>query len=557
MKKIKLLLFMLLTMALTIVPATFNTAAAAGEMTYSLTLSSSTTNIRVGDEITVRLTLDRTDENAPYLLYSMQDEIMYNSEYLKLVDGSISAVSPGFITATRAMSDNIHNKVIMSFVDLSGAGSQKDSSLTVGTFKLKAVKAGTTTIENTDYKVNKSTGLDTYDSTANSLNISISGGGGGGNGGGDVSKDVSAPPREEILADDIKAFAQQGLKAFVTTMKDQLIISGEALNEAAESDMNLAINTADGQLTLTIPPGAIAAGSAVQITMKRLAGAQENALTTGLSGQLRIVTPIYEITLTGEGGAPLEFLQELYLTFGYTESAAVNEGSLAVYRYNEATGQWEKLACEVDQLNNTVSCAVNHFSKYAVMEELSPTAKFSDLPSGHWAVEAIGFMADKGFLQGYPDGAFRPEAPITRAEFTALMVRVLGLTEESEDIYEDVRTAQWHYRAVATAYRHGLVSGYGAGRFGPDDPITREQAAAMLIRALNLQEEADNSGALDSFKDAGDISSWARQAVARAVALKLIHGYPDQNFRPADSTTRAECAALLMRFYQTGLPANH
>lgn len=93
MKKMRLLLLIVLTAVLTINPAMFAAAADVGNMSYSFKLSSTDTSIRVGDVITVQLVLQRTDENTPYLLYSMQDEIKYNNGYFTLVNDSISTAA--------------------------------------------------------------------------------------------------------------------------------------------------------------------------------------------------------------------------------------------------------------------------------------------------------------------------------------------------------------------------------------------------------------------------------------------------------------------------------
>ena len=172
-KTLSFLLTLTLTVALLlgVLPA----ASAAGDMTYALVLSASDTSANVGDTITVSLALNRTDENADYLLYSMQDEIRYDNRYFELVDGSVSKAFPTLDVSMRSMSDGIHEKVIVSYIDYSGNGKTMNGALTMCTFDLKVLASGTSAIESTDYKINMPSGKDVYDSTANTVSVTVSG----------------------------------------------------------------------------------------------------------------------------------------------------------------------------------------------------------------------------------------------------------------------------------------------------------------------------------------------------------------------------------------------
>ncbi|HAG11403.1 MAG TPA: hypothetical protein DCK76_08505 [Desulfotomaculum sp.] len=211
---------------------------------------------------------------------------------------------------------------------------------------------------------------------------------------------------------------------------------------------------------------------------------------------------------------------------------------------------------KVDLAAGTVSGEVDHFTKFAVLATekatQAPPVTFKDI-AGHWAKEAIEFMAAKGFLKGYPDGACRPDQPVTRAEFTALLVRVLSLPEAAEETFADVLPGAWHYRVIASAVHNGLVKGYSKNQFGPDDPVTREQVAALITRALTAKgisaelNEAQTAELPGRFSDAGEISAWAKTAAAAAVHQGLVSGYPDGTFGPQKTSTRAECATMLKR----------
>jgi hypothetical protein len=122
-----LALVMLAALGLGVLPA----ASAAGDMTYALVLSASNTSVKVGDTVTVSLALSRTDANADYLLYSMQDEIQYDGRYFGLVAGSVSLGDPTFDVSTRSVGDGVHEKVIVSVVEFSGTGAPKTGAFTI------------------------------------------------------------------------------------------------------------------------------------------------------------------------------------------------------------------------------------------------------------------------------------------------------------------------------------------------------------------------------------------------------------------------------------------
>ncbi|MCL6449474.1 MAG: S-layer homology domain-containing protein [Armatimonadetes bacterium] len=110
---------------------------------------------------------------------------------------------------------------------------------------------------------------------------------------------------------------------------------------------------------------------------------------------------------------------------------------------------------------------------------------FSDT-QGHWAALSIGSAAAAGLISGYPDGTFRPDAPVTRAELVVLFLRLLGeRAEEGQPLFSDVKPTHWAYGAITRAAAAGFVSGYPDGTFRPDAPVTRAEAAGMAARAFN------------------------------------------------------------------------
>ncbi|HHW62087.1 MAG TPA: S-layer homology domain-containing protein, partial [Syntrophomonadaceae bacterium] len=163
---------------------------------------------------------------------------------------------------------------------------------------------------------------------------------------------------------------------------------------------------------------------------------------------------------------------------------------------------------------------------------------FSDI-EGHWAQGTIEKMAEAGIISGNPDGSFKPDGQITRAEFATLVVKAFGYTGSGK-VFND--TAQhWAKDYIAIASANGIVNGYSDTQFGPDDQITREQMAVMIVKAAQVQA----ADAAPTCKDAAAISSWARTAVATAYASGIIKGLPDGRFDPQGYATRAQAAIVI------------
>ena len=152
------------------------------------------------------------------------------------------------------------------------------------------------------------------------------------------------------------------------------------------------------------------------------------------------------------------------------------------------------LACLVLMGTTLVACAAE-------------TESFSDA----WYADAVTWCKENGIMSGTSDTAFSPDAPMTRAMLAAVLHRAAEEpVPEGTAPFSDVSPDTWYTEAVAWAAERGLVTGYGNGRFGTDDPITREQLAAILWRYAGRPEAADSL----AFKDAADISEYALPAVS-------------------------------------------
>ncbi|MGB9920579.1 MAG: S-layer homology domain-containing protein [Moorellales bacterium] len=175
--------------------------------------------------------------------------------------------------------------------------------------------------------------------------------------------------------------------------------------------------------------------------------------------------------------------------------------------------------------------------------------RFADT-AGHWAEGEILSLARAGILFGYPDGTFRPDRPVTRAELAALLTRVLGLEvvpDRQPHFRDAAQIPVWARATVAAAQSRGLVGGFPDGSFRPQAALTRLELACFLARAAGRDDRIEISGALP-FADAAEIPAWAGEEVAAAYVGGLLRGREDGSFAPRVPASRAEVAVALARF---------
>src|SRR5699024_414264 len=152
-------------------------------------------------------------------------------------------------------------------------------------------------------------------------------------------------------------------------------------------------------------------------------------------------------------------------------------------------------------------------------------------------------------MDGTGDGQFSPNVTTTRAMLVTILYRLDGAYVDGVSAFTDVPAGTWYTNAVAWANDLGLVTGYGDGTFGPDDPVTRAQMAAILqLYAALLGDDVTLRADLSAYRDASSISAYAADAIAWANAEGLINGVGNDRLNPKGDATRAEVAAILQRF---------
>lgn len=180
---------------------------------------------------------------------------------------------------------------------------------------------------------------------------------------------------------------------------------------------------------------------------------------------------------------------------------------------------------------------------------------FLDVPAGAWYESAVSYVYKKNIMSGTGETLFSPTVTTTRGMIVSILYRLEGSPDVSgTPAFTDVASDQWYSNAVVWASAHGIVDGYGNGKFGPNDTITREQMASILYRYAQFKKcDVTASADLSGYADAEHISSWARSAMAWANAEGLITGTSNATLNPTGFASRAEVASILMRFCENSL----
>ncbi|MDQ0092074.1 Leucine-rich repeat (LRR) protein [Paenibacillus anaericanus] len=270
--------------------------------------------------------------------------------------------------------------------------------------------------------------------------------------------------------------------------------------------------------------------------------------------------------------ASVQFLKEAYklstdkfiswnkaqqITMKVASTLTTKEWSqLVLYQWSSKEGKWKELSNPVvNQAEKTISgelaesTIVGIFldtscAAYEQGEEASKAKQPTDV-KGHWAESAIVQLVEQGIVQGLPDGTFAPNQKVTRAEFTSLLVRALGLKPlEGGKGFDDIAN-HWARNDIAAAHAKGIVSGYSDKHFGANDRISREQMAVMLVKALELKPAT----AKMSYKDAKSVSKWAQEDIITAIANGILAGITADKLQPQGEATRAEAAAMIVRAF--------
>ncbi|MBO3463559.1 S-layer homology domain-containing protein [Aetokthonos hydrillicola Thurmond2011] len=180
----------------------------------------------------------------------------------------------------------------------------------------------------------------------------------------------------------------------------------------------------------------------------------------------------------------------------------------------------------------------------------TPPIAFKDVPADYWGRHFIDALSSRGLIKGFPDNSFKPDLPVSRAEFAAIIQQVSEKKlDNTPTAFKDIPEKFWATPAISQAIGSGFLKGYPNGTFNPDQKISRVQVLVSLVSGLKLNPPASANQFLSIYKDAKDIPKYATDKVAAATANNLVVNHPDKTvLAPNKDVTRAEVAAMV---YQT------
>ena len=188
---------------------------------------------------------------------------------------------------------------------------------------------------------------------------------------------------------------------------------------------------------------------------------------------------------------------------------------------------------------------------YVKATETPSKTKFNDVSANDWFASAVDYVTGKGMMNGTADNTFSPKANTTRGMVVTVLYRLENQPSTSAASFTDVASGAYYANAVAWANANGIVSGYGSGKFGPNDKVTREQLAAILYRYAQYKKYDVSVGEdtnILSYDDAQSISTYAIPAIQWACGAGVVTGKSGSKLDPKGNAIRAEVAAMLMRF---------
>lgn len=348
-----------------------------------------------------------------------------------------------------------------------------------------------------------------------------------------------------------------------TTGGAQVVLPGSVLVKQAAAQPNTVLTfTTDGasySLPLRVVNSAALAAqlgtSDFTITVSILLAnsgtlSSTNQAIASQLGNATLAAPVIEFSVSAQAGSksvPLNNFGSTYVKRTINVPAVLNSNNATAVVFDPASGKISFVpAIFVPKTDGTTDVTIkrNSNSYYTVVKS---SKTFADI-NGHWAKSSIDLLATKLIVSGTSNDTFSPSQSITRAEFAALITRSLGLaTANGETTFKDVNPSAWYADAIRTAAEAGLISGYTNGSFKPGSPITRQEMASVLAKAIKYTGKTLNAdpAALAKFSDAASIPAWSQAAVAEIAAEGIIQGATDGSFAPQKLATRAEAVTML------------
>ncbi|MBP1962491.1 S-layer homology domain-containing protein [Paenibacillus aceris] len=336
----------------------------------------------------------------------------------------------------------------------------------------------------------------------------------------------------------VKDHEDKGLSGSVSSSNDNKVIGTDGRLTLSVGQFG-EVSFGD-EVTIFIPAGA--ASKELKISIEKVVNTQNLIKNNEV-----LVSPIFEILKN----ISENFSKPVTLSVAFNPALLQKDQKPSIFYFDEVKKAWVEVAGG-KVAGNRITVEVNHFTKFAVMavgqsdptKEPSGSLTFSDT-AGHWAEAGIKRAVSGGIVSGYPDGTFKPNATVTRAEFAVMLMNALKLQGEGAALTftDTAKIGTWAQKAVAQAVKAGIIHGYEDGSFRPDAQITRAEMAVIVANAMG----AATTGTATGFSDDERIPAWAKGSVAFVKQAGIVQGRDKNEFAPQDNATRAEAVIVLLK----------
>ncbi|WP_255551539.1 S-layer homology domain-containing protein [Sporosarcina sp. E16_8] len=364
----------------------------------------------------------------------------------------------------------------------------------------------------------------------------------------------------ESLVDQIKNQQQKEIIIPLSAKQDELVKSLSAtidqavLKQIIDSNKPLAITANGAKMQIsneTLKAIDVTDGESIKISVSVL---EDTDKLPKISKRQTLLSSLYDfnivVTKETKERKVINFTKPITITMNIGQ--VKNAEKVAAFYLNEKDSGWEYIGGNLARGMFTFS--TTHFSKFAVLEN---DRTFNDIHNQkvEWAADYIEVLASKNIIQGKTEDTFAPSDDITRAQFAALLSRALNLPKQPyAATFSDVSSTNWSAQDIEAANRVGIVQGE-KGEFKPNEKITRQQMATMIIRAIQYRDPTSLNDVTStlSFKDASLISDYAKEYVGLSASLGIISGRDDKGsfvFAPKENATRAHAAKMLYKFIE-------
>lgn len=308
--------------------------------------------------------------------------------------------------------------------------------------------------------------------------------------------------------------------------------------QTVERNRNTMIEIED-KIQALFPPNSVT-GLMPEAQARIITGQETDSLFA--ISQRQNLTALTDIAIISLSGGELDTSVRVTMNF---DSGRVAVGRMpALFGFNDRTNRW--IYIDAQRGAGQLTASVEWLSAFAVFAS-EPLPAMNDI-ANHWARNPIVTLAGMDILGGYPDGSFRPDTNVTRAEFAAMLSRAVNLSSrpQAADRFTDAAGFDWAKGAIGATVEAGLMGGLPDGTFGAARGISRAEIAVILERVVNRGHVRVRT-APNAVSFADNIPAWARAGVQFAASTGILRGFADNTFRPERIATRAEVAAILYR----------